>query len=249
MTTKMLNGHKYNGIKQNHLQETAIDYLSQNMLKHMDMIVPIKRGTANVLYAAKDGVCLVDTKSEAYMLSAASRETGAQLIAMLPAEGLFTFHQDFLLDDIKKKVRYETFIENFQAVYFGEEPLHIAENIMQKPLDLSHFDIVVENYDVDVGADYLRKRLEEGQLFGGFVDSELVGFVGIHAEGSIGLLKVFDQHLKKGYGAALTGYITNYQLRQRVRPFAQICVGNEASMAVFKKLGFSISTERVYWLF
>ncbi|MCL2216974.1 MAG: GNAT family N-acetyltransferase [Defluviitaleaceae bacterium] len=226
---------------------TTLDYLSQNPLKHMDMIVPIKRGTAHILFSSKDGVCLKETKSGAYMLSAASREVGKRLIELLPAEGLFTFHQDFMLNDFKEKVRYQTFMENYQAVYLGKEPLPAPDNISLKPLDESYFDIVIKNYDINVGADYLRKLIKEGRLFGGFADC-LVGFIGIHAEGSLGLLKVFGQHLKKGYGSAIVSLITNYRLSQGVVPFAQISVNNEASLAVFKKLGFSISTERVYWM-
>ena len=234
---------------ENEKKDAAMTYLSQAPLTHMDMIVPIKRNTAHILYAAKDGVCLKETKSGAYMLSAASHKTGTRLLDMLPYEGLFTFHQGFMLDDFKAKVRYKTFIENYQAVYFGKQLLPVMDNLSLKPLDSGHFGTIIRNYDVDVGEDYIRKLLAEGKLFGGFVESCLIGFVGIHAEGSIGLLKVFDQHLKKGYGATLLGHITNYQLTHGVTPFAQIGVDNVASLAVFRKLGFSISDDMVYWMF
>jgi len=215
----------------------------------MDMIVPIKRGTAQILYASKDGVCLKDTKSGAYMLSAKSYAIGDQMLNLLPTNGLFTFHQDFMLDSFKVKVRYKTSIVNFQTVYFSTEPCPVSNNIELKPLNISHFDVITKHYGVDVGLDYVHDTITEGRLFGGFAGHNLVGFVGIHAEGSIGFLKVFDQYRNKGYGTALAGHITNYQLSHKAVPFAQICIDNAVSLAVFKRVGFQISTEKVYWLF
>ena len=224
-------------------------YLSNNPLLHMGMIVPIQRGTAQILYAAKDGVCLLETKSNAYMLSASSHEIGSKLLELLPSEGIFSFHQSFMLEDFKTKVHYTTFLENYQAVYLSKEPLPVSCDIEIRLLDASYFEIIKATYDVDVGADYLKQRLEEGELFGGFASAGLVGFIGIHAEGSIGMLKVFDQHLGKGYGTALTAYAMNHQLTQGVTPFEQIGTSNEASLAIARKLGFSISTDKIYWLF
>ncbi|MCL2376176.1 MAG: GNAT family N-acetyltransferase [Defluviitaleaceae bacterium] len=228
---------------------TALNYLTQNPLLHMGMIVPIKRGTAQILYAGEDGVCLLETKSGAHMLSVSSLETGRALLSQLPSKGIFSFHQPFMLDDFKEKVRFSTLLENYQAVYLSEEPLPISCDIEIKPLGINHFDVIMGTYDVDVGADYLKNRLESKELFGGFVGAELVGFIGVHAEGSIGMLKVFDQHLKKGYGTALTSYAINHQLAQDIIPFEQVGVNNKASLAIAQKLGFSISTDKVYWLF
>jgi len=213
------------------------------------MICPIKRGTAQIIYAADDGVCLRDYKSGAYMLSVESYAVGEQVLALLPSVGLFTFHQGFMKDALKAKVRHETFIENVQAVYTANKHVIVPESIKIRPLNGSHFDIVIKNYDIDVGDNYLHDAISEGRLFGGYVDSCLVGFVGVHSEGSVGMLKVFDRYLNKGYGTALAGHITNHQLSQGADAFAQIGEDNKASLAVFRKLGYSISAGKVYWLF
>jgi len=231
------------------MNQTALAYLSQNPLLHMDMVAPIQRGTAEILYAAEDGVCLRETKSGAYMASAASEEAGTRLLELLPREGLFSFHQAHMVDKFNMKARYTTLIENFQAVYLLKEPLPIIGELEIKPLDMGQLELVLEQYDIDVGADYLRGRIAEGTFFGGYADGALVGFAGIHAEGSIGLLKVFDQYRNRGYGTALNSFMVNHQLACGIVPFEQIGVENKASLAVAEKMGFSISTERVYWLF
>ena len=223
--------------------------MSQNPLLHMDMIVPIRRGTAEILYAAEDGVCLRETKSGAYMVSVASDTTGIRLLEGLPQNELYTFHQPYMREAFQAKACDAELTENFQAVYFSKEPLPIADEVNIKPLHMGQFELVMEQYDVDMGPNYLRGRIAEGALFGGYVDGDIVGFIGTHAEGSIGMLKVFDQYCNRGYGTTLNSFMVNHQLAQGIVPFEQIKVGNQASLAVARKMGFSISTERVYWVF
>ena len=215
----------------------------------MGMIVPIKRGTAQVLYAAEDGVCLKEIKSGAYMISVSSYETGIRLMNLLPEEGLFSFHQTFMLDSFKDRVRFSTLMENYQAVYFSTDFLPVDCNIAIQPLTISDYEVVMQNYEVDVGTDYIMKRLEEGELFGCYINTVLTGFIGTHAEGSIGLLKVFNQHRRNGYGSALTAFMVNRQLSQGVVPFEQIDINNNSSLKLARKLGFTLSTDHVYWVF
>lgn len=229
--------------------ESVPGYLLKNPLLHMGMIEPIKRGTAEILYSANDGVCLRETVSGAYMMSVSSQKLGRELLETLPREGIFTFHQACLLDDFKRKVRCATLLENYQAVYVRGKRLHVSAGMEIKKLDASYLQTVLDNYDYAVGAEYLRGRLEAGELFGGCVENDLAGFTGIHAEGSIGLLKVFDRYRRNGYGAALTSFIVNRQLARRITPFMQISVDNEASLALARSLGFCISSEKMYWLF
>jgi len=231
------------------ITRNALDYLSKDPLLSMGMIVPLQRNTATVLYAADDGVCLKESKSGAYMLSVACYEAGIKLLDLLPDSGLFTIHQEFLLDSVKKKVRYSTLLENYQAVYLPKDRLSDAGDLVIKPLNLSHFEIICESYDIDVGDDYLQDRLVNGDIFGGYSGDVLIGFVGIHAEGSIGLLKVFDKYLQRGYGKALIHFVVNHQLDNGITPFAQINVLNNKSLSLFRKIGFTISDGCVYWLF
>ena len=228
---------------------SALEYLSRNPLLNIGMIVPVIRDTAKFLYVENDGVCFQETKSGAYMMSVSSYETGCRLLQMLPCEGMFTFNQEFMLYAFEAKVKYSIKLETYQAVYLNDKRLKVCDDILVKELDISHFRIVKENYDVDVEADYLYERLEESEIFGGYAGSDLVGFVGTHAEGSIGILKVFDKFRRKGYGEALTSFMVNHQLAKNVVPYVQISVHNEASLALVYKLGFELSIDKIYWLF
>ncbi|MCL2235846.1 MAG: GNAT family N-acetyltransferase [Defluviitaleaceae bacterium] len=224
-----------------------LDYLQQNPIKHMDMIVPIKRGTARILYAGADGVLLQDTKSDAYMMSVTTHELGRKLLENLPKNGLFVCHQEFMLDDLKALSPNAEVLENYQVVYQGN-PLPRSANLDFKPLNMADLALVTTNYTMDLGEEYISGRIADRELFGGYVNGEIIGFVGIHAEGSIGMLQVFDSKQGKGYGTALYACIINHQLSLGVVPFGQISVSNAQSMAIARKLGFEIGREKVWWL-
>ena len=52
-----------------------------------------------------------------------------------------------------------------------------------------------------------------------------------------------------GYGRALESYIINHMLDDGLIPYAQIEMDNEESISLHEKLGFSISEDRLYWMF
>ena len=50
---------------------------------------------------------------------------------------------------------------------------------------------------------YVTERLRAGVMIGAFVDGRLAGFAGIHSEGSMGMLEVFEPFRRQGIGYAL----------------------------------------------
>jgi len=229
--------------------QKALAYLSRDPVAHMDMIVPIKRGSAQIIYAGDDGVCIFENKSSAYILTVESLELGKSVISEFTNRGfMVSFHQEFMLELFEEKY-YGTKLENYQAVYLQKEKLPIAGNIKIMPIGEQHMGHVITNYDFAVGADYISERIKSGKIFGGFEKGEMFGFVGIHQEGSIGMLKVLKEHRGKGYGAGLIAYATNHQLERKTTPFVQIGTDNEISLAAAKKAGYAVSSSKVYWLF
>ena len=85
--------------------------------------------------------------------------------------------------------------------------------------------------------DYIIERIEAGAVYGAFFGDNtaddtintLAGIIGIHEEGSIGMLYVKPQY---------NGWI----------PYGQIIVGNEASMKLQESMGLHFSKSSVYWM-
>ena len=73
--------------------------------------------------------------------------------------------------------------------------------------------------------------------------------MGRHREGSVGLLNVFPQYRRRGYGQRLETFILNRVVAAGERPYCQIFEGNEASLALQAKLGWLLAEKPICWLF
>ena len=86
-------------------------------------------------------------------------------------------------------------------------------------------------------------------MTGAFLDGVLAGFIGIHEEGSIGMLEVLPAYRRRGLGYALEAGAIRRALKEGTIPYCQVIEGNTASMELQKKLGLEFSDGFVYWLF
>lgn len=231
-------------------KKKALEYLEKDSLFHMGIIFPITRESADIIYAQSDGVFIKDRESGAYMLSVSNFDKGRELVDEAGRQVLFCVFQEDMANYISEKYAFGKCMENFQAVYKSGEPITASQTGLNIcPLPLDYLDTLYEHYHDDVDYDYLKRRLERGAIYGGFFEEELCGFVGTHEEGSIGILKVFEKFRGRGFAFALEGYMLNLFLNRGAVPFAQVKPGNEASIKLHKKLGFELSSAKLYWLF
>lgn len=230
------------------MKNKAIKYLMKNPLLHMGMIEAIRRNTAKILYAKEDGVFIREKKSNAYMISVEEFEKGKELINDIDKCGLIVAHQKYMVDYILNRFNLTTNLECVQGVYMNKTKLYVKKELEIKQLKLEQINVILEHYDI-LSKDEVAILLKNGNLFGGYKNGKLIGFVGNHLEGSIGLLEVFPKYRGLGYGTILESYIVNEMLEKGLVPFAQIEINNKKSSALQTKLGFSISKDRVYWMF
>lgn len=233
------------------MKKEAISYLSGNPLLHMGMLEPIRRGSAQLLYASKDGVLLRERKCGAYMISAVSYERGKQIIDTIPrgAGTLFTLHQPFLVRHTAERFGLKDLFSCVQSVYLGLERLPVMEGVNIRKLGKGAKEAVLAHYYTVGDPAYIDKLLREETMYGVYEGDALAGFAGFHPEGSIGLLEIFPEFRRKGYGSALQSHLANLMLDRGYVPFGQVFPDNRKSLALQKKLGFQISQERMYWLF
>lgn len=230
------------------MNDRAITYLIKNPLLHMGMIEAIRRDTADILYAEIDGVLLKEQKSNAYMLSVENFEKGQELINSILKCNLIVAHQKFMVDYISNRFGLTEKLECVQAVYMDKTKLNVKEELEIRQLEQKQIEEILKHYD-KLSKNEIRSILKNGSLFGGYKSGTLIGFVGNHLEGSIGILEIFPQHRRLGYGAMLESYIVNRMLERDLIPFAQIEANNKKSLSLQLKLGFNISKDRLYWMF
>lgn len=229
--------------------EQALHFLESDPLLHIDMLECIRRGNAEWIYAGDHGALLCDRPSGTYMISADTEAVARECLEKLDRIELLVCHQE-LYKDMVSSVYGLTMSERcYQAAYLGKKALPEPDADWKiRPLDESYLAFVREHYQMVPEEGYIHDRLTSGMMYGIFVDDVPAGFVGMHAEGSLGMLEILPEYRRKGLAYALEAYAINRMLERGWTPYGQVIDGNLASMGLQKKLGLSISDKTCYWV-
>lgn len=225
-------------------------YLDSNYIEYAGMIQVIRRGTAEILEENEQGIFLRDTVSKAFMLATDCPVTGIEWLKKyehLKYSLMTLFHKD-VTDFARERYGFTNSLECYQAVYMHTEPLCISKKLQIRVASEDEFQAVFDQYRL-LSETELREIIRRGELFIGYYNDKMVGFIGQHLEGSMGLLKVFPEYRQNGFGKELEETMINHVLKKGLIPFSQVEVTNENSLKLQKKLGLTISGERLYWLF
>ena len=226
---------------------TALEYLNNDYLLNVSITDPIKRNTAEVIYAAQDCVMVRDKNSNVIMLQTENLELAERLLDSLPKSVThIVAHNISLAELIENKLGYKRRVPCNQAVYskqpFAMEDCELEIRLMQevdaKEASAMYFD------SVDYAADHIRR----GLVYGGYHNGKIAAMIGRHYEGSMGLLVVKEAYRRRGFGEIMEKFLINSLLEKRLTPYCQIIEGNTASLNLQRKLGLDISENMLYWM-
>ena len=113
-------------------------------------------------------------------------------------------------------------------------------------LDITYLEYILENYNSS--EEHIKERLNAGVMYGAFDEDRIIGFIGIHNEGSMGMLFVEEAYRKKGVGASLESYLINLQISNGLTPYCHIIEGNDKSLALQEKLGLYVADTPLWWI-
>ena len=137
-------------------------------------------------------------------------------------------------------------LECFQVAYYGELPKEepaLSVRVARRedlPLLLAHYHLI--------SPQELELAVERGSILIGSLGNQVVGFIGEHLEGSMGLLYVFPAFRRKGFGAALESLYIRKTMEAGFVPFGQVEKDNLPSLELQKKLGMTISENLIFWM-
>ena len=208
------------------------------------MLEPLRRGTADILYAENDGVVIYERNSRACMVSMEGKEKFKSVIDVKKYR-LFAVHQKNIADFIQREGEFSHMFEAWQAAYNKKEAIS-GDFDSIKVLSYDFAEQICENDGAMNDKTYIENLIGRGCLWGIFEKGALAGFIGEHLEGSMGLLEVLPEYRMKGYGEA---FLINRFLRLNETPFCQVTEGNAASLALQQKLGMDISEFKTAWIF
>lgn len=225
--------------------ETAMSYLMQDELLHMDMIEPIRRGHGKVCYADSHGVLMLEENNHEYMLSTDSEKLAKLLLPMTDGAALIAVHHDF-----EERIAMDYFHFSKSHAYFQV----VYPNFSQptwgdvRQLGVEDLDIVFSNYALYENPEEVRILLEKGAVWGQYVDGQLAAFIGTHGEGAVGMLEVFKPYRRQGIGQNLIAHVAKQWQEKGNVAFAQIATDNVKSLALQEKLGTRRSETEMWWI-
>ncbi len=232
-------------------RERAVAYLERDRPRYLNCLEVLRRGSAELLLFREDGLLLHDRESGAYLITAESPPAAEAMLARIPqGSELCMAHQDWYLPALRARMGRGGGMICHQAAWMGENPPEPAPFSGElRLLDMTWAARVQAVYGQSYADEaYIAGVLARGML-GAFIDGALAGFVGTHDEGTIGLLQVLPQYRRLGVGEALYRAMIRRTLARGGYALAHVTVGNEASLALQRKVGMTLSTHLIYWVF
>lgn len=228
-------------------KQQLIKRLSHDKRNNIHIIECLSRGLGEVLYDQGETVAVYQRDDRICMVSVGTPEQGKELLKHCFQEDveLFVISQDYMKTMLEER-GYHVMFSCRQFLYTEGTPLSAGHKDIRR-LSMDHFVYVCEHYDKD-SAYYVRDRLLAGAMYGAFVDGCLAGFIGIHSEGSLGMLYVDESYRRQGLAASLVAYATNRMLEHGWTPYGHVITGNEASMRLQEKLGFYQAKNTFWWM-
>lgn len=113
--------------------------------------------------------------------------------------------------------------------------------------DENDFFMLSANYDL-ISKEELKDLVMQGNILLGYDEDRLVGFIGQHHEGSMGLLYIFPEYRKKGYGSRLEQVMIKKIRKTGFIPYCHVITDNKASIRLQKGLGLVQTKNTVSWM-
>jgi tRNA (guanine37-N1)-methyltransferase len=220
---------------------------TQGYLDHIDLLETLRQNLATVVFADERGVLLKVGAGGAWVLTVFEVQAASRFVSLVEHDGRpVCCHQDFCVPLLEKAGFCED-LRCHQAAYLKKELFAEQKGVSFRRLSLPDEPLVLEHYHL-VSPSYVHERIEKGILEGVLLEGELVGFMGLHVEGAMGMLEIFPQARRMGLASALERHFCNRLLREGCIPYCHIVQGNEASLSLHEKLGFTVSQSSITWL-
>ena len=232
------------------MEQEARKYLEKDRLLHIGMLESLRLHEAEILYAGEDGVLIRHTIADIHMFSAASENSAEKISCMIKDPSVILIHQNEYKAWMMDRFSLLNTMPCHQAAWLKDESVPaIPSDADIRLLSDADLPIVLHYYHAVDGPEYVKERLKAGML-GIYVEGELGGFIGTHPEGSIGLLEILPAFRRQGLAMVLESAMMQRQQSLSRVPYAHIKQGNEASIALHKKLGMEVTEEAsLCWLY
>ena len=225
--------------------------IEKDIALHADFLESLRMEDARILHDS-EGALLVQLISwPLYLIAAVDSEEGKQLIdGLLPDENgeIVIVARGEPLVDYAKQCGFQTVSPCVQVLYDKKEPISFETELVIRHPDLSEYERIKDAYTLPISEEEVLASIDRPEFSAGYLDGEMVGFIGMHPEGSLGMLHIFDEYRGRGYAEILEKHMINGRIAAGAYPYGQVFVDNEASLALQRKMGMTFSKDSIYWM-
>ncbi len=223
----------------------AAELLKRAPRRAFPLVEAARRGIGEFVLA-EPGCVLFDAGDDQLLLYAPDHKLGRSVLTVLCDSSVLGLLEPGLLNAAKSKGGYRNPLQHHLAIYKRDQPPLCDNSRDIRVLDERYLHAVCEGYGHPEFVDErgVLERLRQGLILGGFEDGELVGFVGEHTEGSIGMLVVREDYRQMGWGYALMAEKIARTLARGWVPWCEVFPDNTVSLKLYRKLGMTITPAR-----
>ncbi len=229
-------------------KQKVIKKLSKEKRNHIHLMESLKRGTGEILYREDASLLIYDADARTCMMLCPKEEKLADVLNRLPKDAALVAVMEPYTRDALLEMGYHVTEECYQYLYTSKETLpvrykdiRLLEAALLSDADLAFLE---SHYDPE----YIKERLAAGVLYGAFAEGKLVGFIGIHSEGSAGLLYVDNAYRGQGIGRSLEAYLMNRHLEKGWVPYGHVTTQNADSVGLQESMGLYRADKKLWWL-
>ncbi|MBO6062119.1 MAG: GNAT family N-acetyltransferase [Clostridia bacterium] len=229
------------------LKSKALSILLRDEVSNIDMAEALRRGTMEPVYASNGTVLLIAPGGFLSFFVTDDENDAREALLENSSLRVCVAHGELARDMLKNVLglSYDTACR--QYAWMSKEKPSLDPRFTFRVLTPEDAEYVSANYNT--GFEDIPKALSEGRFFGAEMGGRLVGFIGLHSEGSVGMLQVDPEYRRMGIGLALENYMFAKHIEEGRVAYGQVFVTNEASLALQKRAGISVGSSLLWWMF
>ncbi len=220
--------------------EKALELLNQDYYLNYPLIRALKHG-ARLVHADQDGVAVLKPQYNFYLVT--GNNPMAFVDKIVSPELIELCGSRYALQ-MKAHCNLETVLECHQYYY---PQVTIQSDLPLEKLTPSDAEFVFDHYDL-ADPEEVVEAIGQGRMFGVRDKGKLFAFIGLHEDYSMGMLEVLPAYRRQGWGEKLERALIAHLLSIGELPYGHVIIGNDNSTRLQEKLGFTLCSDTVTWL-
>ncbi len=219
-----------------------------NGIKYLGIDRVLKRGTGEILADLDHALLVRDHVSGACFLASEDRTTGLALLDRFAGSDcrLLMVSDHALRLAAFERYGFSEKLECWQFAYYGAKPA-LDARLSVKVAEEHDLPMLTRHYHM-ISPKELAEVVRRKSILLGYDRERLVGFIGEHLEGSMGILYVLPEYRRRGFGAALQACFMARTMDEGFSPFGQVEKDNLNSLKLQETLGMTRSDDLIVWM-